>query len=72
MTLPSFEVFDEMFVGCVTIAIVSYAISVSIAKAFAKKHKQKVDANQVSTPVYAKKSSRYIQLRALWQIIWII
>jgi len=36
-----------MLVDSITIALVSYAISVSIAKAFAKKNGDELDVNQV-------------------------
>ena len=45
--MPSTQLIREMLVDSLTIALVSYAISVSIAKAFAKKHGDELDVNQV-------------------------
>lgn len=46
LSSPKFSYMQDMIIDCVSIAVVSYAISVSVAKAFAKKNNYKVDANQ--------------------------
>lgn len=44
--VPLFELIPEVLIDSAVIAFVSYAISISMAKIFAKKHKYMVDANQ--------------------------
>ncbi|ODM98762.1 Prestin [Orchesella cincta] len=44
--LPPFELLPDVAVDCAMIAFVSYAISISMAKIFAKRHHYKVDADQ--------------------------
>lgn len=46
LTLPSFEIMDDLLISSITIALVSYAISVSVAKSFAKKHNDDLDTDQ--------------------------
>lgn len=48
---PPFYRFTELIPSAITIAIVSFAVSVSMAKIFAKKHNYEIDANQVSRAV---------------------
>ena len=45
-TLPPFELYGQVVIPCLTITIVSYSISFSMAKIFAKKHDYTVDATQ--------------------------
>ena len=47
-TLPPFSVFNLVIGDAVSIAIVSFALNVSMAKLFAKKHKYEIKANQVN------------------------
>ncbi len=45
--LPPFRVFPMVLGDSIAIAIVSFAINVSMAKLFAKKHKYEIKPNQV-------------------------
>ena len=51
LSSPSFSIMSEVLVDGIVIAVVSFAINVSLAKAFAKKNNYTIDANQVSTDV---------------------
>lgn len=46
-TLPKFELMKYMISDAIPIAIICYMFIISMAKLFAKKHKYKVDDNQV-------------------------
>jgi solute carrier family 26 protein len=46
-SLPAFDLFYPMLSASINIAIVSFAINISMAKLFAKKYKYSLDANQV-------------------------
>ncbi len=45
--MPPTDRFGDVITNAVSIAIVSYAINVSMSKIFAKKHNYEIDANQV-------------------------
>ncbi|CAL8078988.1 unnamed protein product [Orchesella dallaii] len=45
-TLPPFELIPDVAVDCAMIGFVSYAISISMAKIFAKRHHYRVDPDQ--------------------------
>ncbi len=45
--LPPFSIASEVFGDAISIAIVSFAINISMAKLFAKKYKYELNANQV-------------------------
>lgn len=60
---------QDMIIDCVSIAVVSYAISVSVAKAFAKKNNYKVDANQVSVNVPLLVRPKFIVNLKNWKIV---
>jgi solute carrier family 26 protein len=45
--LPPLQILPMVFGDALTIAIVSFAINVSMAKLFAKKHNYEIRANQV-------------------------
>ena len=45
--LPSLGYFSVLIGDAIAIAIVGFAVSISMAKIFAKKHKYEIDANQV-------------------------
>lgn len=47
-TVPNVSVLSEVVVDAFALAIVGYAISISLGKTFALKHGYKVDSNQVS------------------------
>ena len=51
ISYPTFDsdLIRQILVDSLTIALVSYAISVSVAKAFAKKHGDKIEVNQVKS-----------------------
>ena len=67
ISFPSFDadLIREILVDALTIALVSYAISVSVAKAFAKKHGDKIEVNQV---YYNKDTTLSINLVFFWTI----
>ena len=65
LSLPVFSKISVMVVDCLSIAIVSYAISVSVAKAFAKKNKYEIDANQVRNVIFLQPGKKH-----LLEIIW--
>lgn len=45
-TIPRFDFIPEIFMDCLIIGIVTFAVSLSLAKIFAKKHRYEVNANQ--------------------------
>lgn len=45
--VPNTNVFSEVVVDAFALAVVGYAISISLGKTFALKHGYKVDSNQV-------------------------
>lgn len=47
-SVPDFSIFGEVMGDAFALAIVGYAISISLGKTFALKHGYKVDSNQVS------------------------
>ena len=47
--LPPLHIMSLIFSDAMTIAIVSFAINISMAKLFAKRHKYEIRANQVSS-----------------------
>lgn len=52
-SLPDVSVFGEVIGDAFALAIVGYAISISLGKTFALKHGYKVDSNQVRHIVHA-------------------
>ena len=44
--VPRLDLFSSLIVDALVIAIVIFAVSLSLAKIYAKKHKYKIDANQ--------------------------
>lgn len=46
--LPDFSLFGDIIGNAFAIAVVGYAITISLGKVFASKHGYKVDSNQVS------------------------
>ncbi|CAG2122824.1 unnamed protein product, partial [Medioppia subpectinata] len=44
--LPRFDLLSKIIIDALVIAIVAFAVSLSLAKIFAKKHKYRIDANQ--------------------------
>ena len=48
ITVPSLSLVARILPDAFVIAIVSFAVNISIAKMFAKKHKYSIDANQVT------------------------
>lgn len=47
-TIPPMQNIADLIPAAFTIAIVAFAVSVSMAKIFAKKHNYEIDSNQVS------------------------
>lgn len=47
--MPDVRIFGEVIGDAFALAIVGYAISISLGKTFALKHGYKVDSNQVNT-----------------------
>ena len=47
VTVPSLSTAADIVPDAFIIAIVSFAVNISLAKMFAKKHKYPIDANQV-------------------------
>ncbi len=45
--LPPTNRYGDVAVSALSIAVVTYAINISMAKIFAKKHNYEIDANQV-------------------------
>ncbi|RWS04327.1 solute carrier family 26 member 10-like protein [Dinothrombium tinctorium] len=45
-TIPRFDIVTSVIPDCIALAVVTFAISLSLAKIFAKKHKYKVKPNQ--------------------------
>lgn len=45
-SLPRLDLLPSIIIDSLVIAIVAFAVSLSLAKIFAKKHKYKIDANQ--------------------------
>ena len=45
--IPPVSVFSKVFGDAISIAIVSFALNISIAEMFAKKYKYKLKSNQV-------------------------
>lgn len=45
--LPDLSLFSTIFSDAISIAIVSYAINISIVKLYSKKHKYEIGPNQV-------------------------
>jgi len=61
--VPNTRVFSEVVVDAFAIAIVGYAISISLGKTFALKHGYKVESNQVGKSPYThgnRQSDNYI------------
>ena len=50
--LPAFKFLPAVFNASLSIAIVSFAINISMAKLFAKKYKYELRANQVTKHIY--------------------
>ncbi len=44
--LPYYQIFSRLWAKCIPTAIVGYAITLSIAKIFGRKHGYKIDPNQ--------------------------
>jgi solute carrier family 26 protein len=44
--VPPLSLFSSLIMDALVMAIVTFAVSLSLAKIFAKKHKYKIDANQ--------------------------
>ena len=52
LTVPSFSLMSELISQSLIIAIVAFAINVSLVKSFAKKNNYETDANQVGVFVW--------------------
>ena len=55
-TLPSFSLVSEILGDSISLAIVSFAINISMAKLFAKKYKYEISPNQVNERSKSNKS----------------
>ena len=49
LTIPSFSLIKDLISQSLVIAVVAFAVNVSLVKSFAKKNNYEVDPNQVCT-----------------------